>query len=209
MGSARCWGEVLADRGICAYGSEHRDSGILHILRQKKFMGYRSDMGMIQDLDSCRTRLGFTQKMVAQVMGVAEPMLSRAVRGNSVQEFVERYKAALDALSRAITPHDIAAIARPIAKEHFVEELYLFGSMARGEGRADSDIDFIYQLSERANPVLDLQALRGDLERAFGREVDLIRKDYLTKPVTGDELAEIQRVLFANSMTSQPMFRIV
>lgn len=41
---------------------------------------------------------------------------------------------ALDAISRVAMPQQIAEIARPIALRHHVNELYLFGSMARGEG---------------------------------------------------------------------------
>lgn len=60
---------------------------------------------------------------------------------------------ALDAISRVAMPQQIAEIARPIALRHHVNELYLFGSMARGEGHADSDIDFIYQFGRLGSPL--------------------------------------------------------
>ncbi len=41
---------------------------------------------------------------------------------------------ALDVISRVAMPQQIAEIARPIALQHHVNELYLFGSMARGGG---------------------------------------------------------------------------
>ncbi|WP_162178962.1 nucleotidyltransferase family protein [Bifidobacterium stellenboschense] len=107
-----------------------------------------------------------------------------------------------------LTPGRIASVARPIALRNRVSELYLFGSMARGEGKADSDIDFIYQFAPDANPQIDLIALRDELEHAFGRSVDLVRKTYVTDS-QHDRLRELQRVLFANSITSKPMFRIV
>lgn len=107
-----------------------------------------------------------------------------------------------------LTPGRIASVARPIAVRNRVSELYLFGSMARGEGKADSDIDFIYQFAPDANPQIDLIVLRDELEHAFGRSVDLVRKTYVTNP-QHDGLKELQRVLFANSITSKPMFRIV
>lgn len=83
---------------------------------------------------------------------------------------------ALDVISRVAMPQQIAEIARPIALRHHVNELYLFGSMARGEGRADSDIDFIYQFDGTANPMIDEWALRDDLTSTFGREIDLVKK---------------------------------
>ncbi|NMM94372.1 nucleotidyltransferase domain-containing protein [Bifidobacterium oedipodis] len=165
-------------------------------------------MESIAALNARRTTLDFTQSSVADAMGVSAPVLSRAIRGNPTQEFLDRYSDALDELSRQTTPQQIADIARPIAAKHFVDELYLFGSMARGEGTAHSDVDFIYHFSPEANPLIDSWALRDDLEQAFGRNIDLVRKDYFTTPL-GDRIAETQRILFVNSVTSKPMFRII
>lgn len=141
-------------------------------------------------------------------MGVTAPVLSRAVKGNPTQAFTRCYQDALDAISRDTTPQQIAEIARPIALRHHVNELYLFGSMARGEGRADSDIDFIYQFDDTADSMIDEWDLRDDLASTFGRQIDLVKKQYITTELQ-DRLAEIQRVLFVNSITSQPMFRII
>jgi|UniRef100_UPI00359C6F76 predicted nucleotidyltransferase len=165
-------------------------------------------MGTIHELNEKRKRLGFSQKSVAESMGVTAPVLSRAVRGNPTQAFTRRYQDALDTISRDTTPQQIAEIARPIALRHHVNELYLFGSMARGEGHADSDIDFIYQFDDTANPMIDEWALRDDLASTFGREIDLVKKRYITTELQ-DRLAEMQRVIFVNSITSNPMFRII
>lgn len=165
-------------------------------------------MGTIHELNEKRKRLGFSQKSVAESMGVTAPVLSRAVRGNPTQAFTRRYQDALDAISRDTTPQQIAEIARPIALRHHVNELYLFGSMARGEGHADSDIDFIYQFDDTANPMIDEWALRDDLASTFGREIDLVKKRYITTELQ-DRLAEMQRVIFVNFITSNPMFRII
>ena len=165
-------------------------------------------MGTIHELNEKRKRLGFSQKSVAESMGVTAPVLSRAVKGNPTQAFTRRYQDALDAISRDTTPQQIAEIARPIALRHHVNELYLFGSMARGEGHADSDIDFIYQFDDTANPMIDEWALRDDLASTFGREIDLVKKRYITTELQ-DRPAEMQRVIFVNSITSNPMFRII
>ena len=71
-----------------------------------------------------------------------------------------------------------------------------------------TSIDFIYHMTPQDNPVVDVWAFRDDLQQAFGREVDLVRKEYVATP-EDDRLAEMQRVLFVNSVTSKPMFRIV
>ena len=112
-------------------------------------------MGTIHELNEKRKRLGFSQKSVAESMGVTAPVLSRAVRGIRHRLLPGVIRITLDAISRDTTPQQIAEIARPIALRHHVNELYLFGSMARGEGHADSDIDFIYQFDDTANPMID------------------------------------------------------
>lgn len=71
-----------------------------------------------------------------------------------------------------------------LARKYGVEELYLFGSVARSEARKDSSIDFIYQLSQDA--LSRIQAVRGfrnDLRKVLGRDVDLTRKSYVTDPI--------------------------
>jgi predicted nucleotidyltransferase len=53
---------------------------------------------------------------------------------------------------------------------------YLFGSYARDEQRPDSDVDVAVLLTQRGSGTLagPISTLRGDLERALGRTVDLI-----------------------------------
>ena len=165
-------------------------------------------MTTLAELDSRRASLGFTQKTVAEAMDIAPSTLSRALKGNPTQAFIDRYRNALDFISRDTSPQQIAPVARPIAERHHVDELYLFGSMARGEGPADSDIDFIYHMSPLGNPLANIWAFHDELERAFGRHIDLVKKEYFTTPAD-DRLAEIQRVLFINNVTSKPMFRII
>lgn len=48
----------------------------------------------------------------------------------------------------SLTPHAIADIAVPFTREYGVDELYLFGSMARGTQTERSDVDFIYNLPD-------------------------------------------------------------
>ena len=55
--------------------------------------------------------------------------------------------------------------------------------------------------------MIDEWALRDDLASTFGREIDLVKKRYITTELQ-DRLAEMQRVIFVNSITSNPMFRI-
>lgn len=67
-----------------------------------------------------------------------------------------------------------------------VAELFVFGSVARGEAAADSDIDLLVRFTEPVGlfHFLRLQAL---LTETLGRRVDLVAQDAL-KPVFRDAI---------------------
>ena len=61
----------------------------------------------------------------------------------------------------------------PILKRHAVKRAGLFGSFARQELTSDSDVDILIEL-QADKSLLDLVALKLDLEDAIGRSVDLL-----------------------------------
>ena len=71
------------------------------------------------------------------------------------------------------TVDEIRNIVTPIAMKHGVASLYLFGSYARGEASADSDVDFLMDGGEICS-LYQLSAFRLDLEEALGKPVDLL-----------------------------------
>ncbi|MDR1165171.1 MAG: nucleotidyltransferase domain-containing protein [Deltaproteobacteria bacterium] len=72
------------------------------------------------------------------------------------------------------TVEDIKKIVAPIASEHGVERVWLFGSYARGEATPDSDIDLRVDKG-RIEGYFQLGGLYVDLEEAFGDvKVDLL-----------------------------------
>ena len=60
-----------------------------------------------------------------------------------------------------------------IAATHGASNVRVFGSVARGQARPDSDIDLLVEL-EPGRTVLDLSSLILDLEDALGRKVDVV-----------------------------------
>jgi predicted nucleotidyltransferase len=60
-----------------------------------------------------------------------------------------------------------------IAAERGARNVRVFGSVARGAARADSDVDFVVDL-EPGRTVLDLSELILDLEETLGRRVDVV-----------------------------------
>ena len=74
-----------------------------------------------------------------------------------------------------------------------VRELMLFGSVARGEDRPDSDIDVLVEFEGPASfdGYMDLKFL---LEDTLGRSVDLVTVGGLRDEIRDDVLAEALRV---------------
>jgi uncharacterized protein len=60
-----------------------------------------------------------------------------------------------------------------IAARHGGRSVRIFGSVARGEARDDSDIDLLVDL-EPGRSLLDLIAIKQDLEDTLGRTVDVV-----------------------------------
>ena len=92
-----------------------------------------------------------------------------------------------------MTLNEIKATAEPICRRHRVRRLELFGSRARGEAGADSDIDFCVSFEELPPSEYARQffGLLHDLEDAFHTTVDLltevsVRKASLKKSLQTD-----------------------
>lgn len=60
-----------------------------------------------------------------------------------------------------------------IAERHGARNIRVFGSVARGDARPDSDVDFVVEL-EPGRTMLDLSGLILDLQDVLAREVNLV-----------------------------------
>ncbi len=72
-------------------------------------------------------------------------------------------------------------------------DVRLFGSAARGEEGAESDVDLLVTL-EPGRTLLDLARLELELERVIGRRVDVVTEATLREPVRSTALREAVRV---------------
>ena len=88
---------------------------------------------------------------------------------------------------KVYTIEEIRAIASPIAREHGVAAMYLFGSYARGEATPSSDLDFRIEKGQVCN-LMKLGGLLNDLENGFQKKMDILT----TQMVSPQLMANIQ-----------------
>jgi len=76
-----------------------------------------------------------------------------------------------------------------IAAKHGVKKIRLFGSVARGEAGADSDVDFLIEVSAPLTPWFP-GGLVVELEELLGSRVDIVEADALREPLRKNVLKE-------------------
>ena len=74
---------------------------------------------------------------------------------------------------KILTIKKIKEIIMPILKEHGIEDVYLFGSYARGEADQKSDVD-IYCDKGNIRTLIDQGKLEDELEKALKKKVDIV-----------------------------------
>jgi putative addiction module CopG family antidote len=76
-----------------------------------------------------------------------------------------------------------------IADRHGASNVRVFGSVARGDARPDSDVDFLVDL-ERGRSLLDRAGLLVDLQELLGRAVDVATEASLREQIRDRALEE-------------------
>ncbi|MCS7079429.1 MAG: nucleotidyltransferase family protein [Chloracidobacterium sp.] len=79
-------------------------------------------------------------------------------------------------LEERLQRHREAILA--LAAKHGARNVRVFGSVARGEARPDSDIDLLVKMEE-GRSLLDICALSADLRELLGCPVDVVSEDGL------------------------------
>lgn len=104
-----------------------------------------------------------------------------AASGRSLQaHMTELLSGSLDVPFGAVRGNSLASVVRTLRgwrdelERRHVAQLWVFGSVARGEERHDSDVDLIVEFVPGAKVSLTaVSSLRIDLESLLGRSVDL------------------------------------
>jgi len=87
--------------------------------------------------------------------------------------------------------------AEPEIRRMGVRRIALFGSMARGEAAADSDVDLLVEFEPGGKSFDRFLALSELLERLLGRRVDLVTTEALGPYIGPHILAEAEDVVRA------------
>jgi uncharacterized protein len=80
-----------------------------------------------------------------------------------------------------------------LCRKNAVASVGIFGSTARGEATADSDIDLLVEFSERKS-LVDQARLKRELSEALGQKVDLLTKDAISPYLQDGILSEVQMI---------------
>lgn len=86
------------------------------------------------------------------------------------------------------------ALIGALARAHGARTVRLFGSAARGEERAGSDVDLLVELEPGRN-LLDLIGLEKDLQEALGRKVDVVTVESIKPRVRRSALRDAIRLV--------------
>jgi predicted nucleotidyltransferase len=90
---------------------------------------------------------------------------------------------------RAVIPEAMAANIREIGARHRIHNIRVFGSLARGDARADSDVDLLVEYVPGGSG-FDFVEFCDEVEVALGRKVDVVTEDGLHPLVRDRVLAQ-------------------
>ncbi|MFT4258142.1 helix-turn-helix domain-containing protein [Microbacterium sp.] len=144
-----------------------------------------------------RTRATITQAELARRSGVPQSVISAYERGRREPSFrmVDTLLAAVGATVQLV-PRPMLAEIRDRRDElyrilvaHGASNTSVFGSVARGDETAESDIDLLTDFAEGTG-LLDILRLQAELEAVLGRRVDIVARAGLKPDVARNALRD-------------------
>lgn len=80
-----------------------------------------------------------------------------------------------------------------IATRYGAKKIKIFGSTLRGEAKKNSDVDFLVEL-ESGRSLLDIVAIKQDLEDLLGCKVDIVTEAALSPYIRNEVLSQAVRL---------------
>ena len=81
-----------------------------------------------------------------------------------------------------------------ISRQHGARFLGVFGSVAKGNATADSDVDLVISFSDQKS-LLDLVRIEREISESIGRDVDLLTEESIS-PYLKERIFEGLKVLY-------------
>jgi predicted nucleotidyltransferase len=91
----------------------------------------------------------------------------------------------------SINIEELSGQILPVLKRFGVKKAAIYGSLARGEGGKESDVDILVEF-EPGKSLLDLAGLKIELEETLGRRVDVLTYNSL-HPLLKDRILKEQK----------------
>lgn len=126
---------------------------------------------------------GNTQTAIAMDLGVTQPAVSQLLQSSERVRDIEP----------AVVLEAAAPVLKELATQRGLSDLAVFGSVARGEARVDSDVDLIVR-APKGTTIMDLMSFAELLAKVLGRDVDVITYGSLKKGIDDDIRREMVRL---------------
>lgn len=150
-----------------------------------------SDRG--ERIGSARLAAGLSQAELARRSGTSQPAVSRYEQGRAVPT-VETTARLVGACRAGMRPSELLANnrerVRRLAVAHGAVRVLVFGSAARGDDDAESDLDLLVEIPPERLRLLDLLELGHEVSDALGVEVDIGTPEMLSPAIRDQVLAE-------------------
>jgi predicted nucleotidyltransferase len=98
--------------------------------------------------------------------------------------------------------NEIANIVAPVAHEYGIRKLSIFGSYARGDANAKSDIDILINDKGALRGLFQLAGFHADLEASLGMSVDVLTEGGLDNEFLANVRTEEVVIYDSQSLTA-------
>ena len=119
---------------------------------------------------------GMSQRQIAEALGITQPAVSQQLK----------FAPELGGVHPEMLLEAASPVLKALAAERGYSRLAVFGSVARHQARADSDIDLIVEAPEGTSS-FGFVSFKQLLERVLGRRIDLVDYGGL-KPTLDDDI---------------------